>query len=321
MYLNKVSIKKNFGKIFKYPYLKLRNKNKITIFVFHEICDYPSDFIKQNNLNLTINQFERIIQLIEKNFNLISPKDIGSLTKPHNSAVITFDDGYLGVFKNALPYLEKKKISSLHFLNMYPVIEKKPNIVSTIQYLEKYSTQFQEFILSENIKKPTYLKISPQIFKKYNNQFGQLSETELNKIMAFQGPLVNLKKLEDWDKSKYVYYGNHLFDHWNTITLDNISLEAQYLENFKYLKGYNNFINFFAFTNGQPNTCFNINNLNIIKKIGAELVFAASAGQNNTLNKTIVDRLGINSMDIDENVFFYKILRSFFNFKIKRYQK
>ena len=118
MYLNKVSIKKNFGKIFKYPYLKLRNKNKITIFVFHEICDYPSDFIKQNNLNLTINQFERIIQLIEKNFNLISPKDIGSLTKPHNSAVITFDDGYLGVFKNALPYLEKKKISSLHFLNM-----------------------------------------------------------------------------------------------------------------------------------------------------------------------------------------------------------
>ena len=84
---------------------------------------------------------------------------------------------------------------------------------------------------------------------------------------------------------------------------------------------YNNFINFFAFTNGQPNTCFDINNLNIIKKTGAELVFAASAGQNNTLNKTLVDRLGINSMDIDENIFFYKILRSFFNFKIKRYQK
>jgi len=61
--------------------------------------------------------------------------------------------------------------------------------------------------------------------------------------------------------------------------------------------------------------------LNIIKKTGAELVFAASSGQNNTLNKTLVDRLGINSMDIDENIFFYRILRSFFNFKIKRYQK
>ena len=36
MDFNKVSIKKNFGKIFKYPYLKLRNKNKITIFVFHD---------------------------------------------------------------------------------------------------------------------------------------------------------------------------------------------------------------------------------------------------------------------------------------------
>ena len=321
MSFNKVSIKKNFGKIFKYPYLKLRNKHKITIFVFHEISDNPSDYIKQNNLNLTINQFEKIIKLIEKSFNLISPKNMESLTNIDNSAVITFDDGYSGVFNNALPYLEKKKIPSLHFLNMYPIIEKKPNIVSTIQYLEKYNAQFQEFIFTENIKKPTYLEVSPKIFKKYNNQFGQLSEIELNKIMDFQGPLVNLKQLEDWDKSKYVYYGNHLFDHWNTITLDNINLEAQYLENFKYLKGYNNFINFFAFTNGQPNTCFDINNLNIIKKTGAELVFAASSGQNNTLNKTLVDRLGINSMDIDENIFFYRILRSFFNFKIKRYQK
>ena len=204
---------------------------------------------------------------------------------------------------------------------MYPIIEKKPNIVSTIQYLEKYNAQFQEFIFTENIKKPTYLEVSPKIFKKYNNQFGQLSEVELNKIIDFQGPLVNLKQLEDWDKSKYVYYGNHLFDHWNTITLDNINLEEQYLENFKYLNRYKNFINFFAFTNGQPDTCFNINNFNVIKKIGAELVFAASAGQNNTLNKILVDRLPINSMDIDENLFFYKILRSFFNFKIKKYQK
>jgi peptidoglycan/xylan/chitin deacetylase (PgdA/CDA1 family) len=321
MSFNKVSIKKNFGKIFKYPYLKLRNKHKITIFVFHEISDNPSDYIKQNNLNLTINQFEKIIKLIEKSFNLISPKNMESLTNIDNSAVITFDDGYSGVFNNALPYLEKKKIPSLHFLNMYPIIEKKPNIVSTIQYLEKYNAQFQEFIFTENIKKPTYLEVSPKIFKKYNNQFGQLSEVELNKIIDFQGPLVNLKQLEDWDKSKYVYYGNHLFDHWNTITLDNINLEEQYSENFKYLNRYKNFINFFAFTNGQPDTCFNINNFNVIKKIGAELVFAASAGQNNTLNKILVDRLPINSMDIDENLFFYKILRSFFNFKIKKYQK
>ncbi len=321
MDFNKVSIKKNFGKIFKYPYLKLRNKNKITIFVFHEISDDPSDYIKQNNLNLTINQFEKIIRLIEKNFNLISPKDIGNLKNFHNSAIITFDDGYFGVFKNALPYLEKKKIPSLHFLNMSPIIKREANIVSTIQYLEKFNIQFAKFLLNEGIKKPTYLNISPKIFNKYIDQFGQLSKIELNEIIKFQGPLVSKEQLEDWDKSKYIYYGNHLFDHWNTIALDNLELEVQYLENLKYLKRYNNFINFFAFTNGQPDTCFNINNLNIIKKMGPELVFAASSGQNDILNKTLIDRLGVNPMDIDENIFFYKILRSFFNFKIKKYQK
>ena len=54
--------------------------------------------------------------------------------------------------------------------------------------------------------------------------------------------------------------------------------------------------------------------------MGPELVFAASSGQNDILNKTLIDRLGVNPMDIDENIFFYKILRSFFNFKIKKYQ-
>ena len=321
MFFDKHSIKKKIGQIFKTPYLKFRNKNKITIFVFHEVNDNPSDYVKENNLNLTINEFKKIVGLIEDNYNLISPKIIENKNNIENSALITFDDGYLGVFDNALAYLVEKKIHSLHFLNMAPILEKKANISSTIQYLEKFDSNFQKFIKKENLKKPTYLSISPQIFSKFLNEFGGISKNILNKILKFQGKLVDQDKLTYWDKSNYVHYANHLFDHWNTITLDSSNLEYQYFQNLKYLKVYNNFINLFAFTNGQPDTCFNIDNLNILKKINPNLIFAASSGQNKISNKILLDRLGVSSIDLDENIFFYRLLRSFFNFKIKKYQK
>ena len=321
MFFNKDSIKKKIGQIFKTPYLKFRNKNKITIFVFHEVNDNPSDYVKENNLNLTINEFKKIVGLIEDNYNLISPKIIENKNNIENSALITFDDGYLGVFDNALAYLVEKKIHSLHFLNMAPILEKKANISSTIQYLEKFDSNFQKFIKKENLKKPTYLSISPQIFSKFLNEFGGISKNILNKILKFQGKLVDQDKLTYWDKSNYIHYANHLFDHWNTITLDSSNLEYQYFQNLKYLKVYNNFINLFAFTNGQPDTCFNIDNLNILKKINPNLIFAASSGQNKISNKILLDRLGVSSIDLDENIFFYRLLRSFFNFKIKKYQK
>ena len=321
MFFDKHSIKKKIGQIFKTPYLKFRNKNKITIFVFHEVNDNPSDYVKENNLNLTINEFKKIVGLIEDNYNLISPKIIENKNNIENSALITFDDGYLGVFDNALAYLVEKKIHSLHFLNMAPILEKKANISSTIQYLEKFDSNFQKFIKKENLKKPTYLSISPQIFSKFLNEFGGISKNILNKILKFQGKLVDQDKLTYWDKSNYIHYANHLFDHWNTITLDSSNLEYQYFQNLKYLKVYNNFINLFAFTNGQPDTCFNIDNLNILKKINPNLIFAASSGQNKISNKILLDRLGVSSIDLDENIFFYRLLRSFFNFKIKKYQK
>ena len=59
MILNKNFIKKLIGNIFKVPYLKLRNKKKITIFVFHEINNKPSVYAKESNINLTIKEFKK----------------------------------------------------------------------------------------------------------------------------------------------------------------------------------------------------------------------------------------------------------------------
>ncbi len=321
MFPNKTFIKKIVGKIFKVPYLKLRNKKKITIFVFHEINEMPSFYVKENNLYLTLKKFKASINLIQKHYNLISPKDIKKFINIDNPAIISFDDGFQGVFKKALPYLEKKKIPSLHFLNMKPIINKKPNISSTIQYLEKYDKKFKKFLNKNNIRKPSYLSVSPKIYNKFIKRFGGISKNTTNKIKKFQGNLVNQDQLRYWDKSKYVFYANHLYDHWNTITLDNLMLKSLYRKNLYHLRKYKKFINFFAFTNGQPETCFNFINFNTLKKMNCDLIFAASSGQNKIKNKILLDRIGISFADIDEDIFFYRLFRSFFNFKIKKYQK
>lgn len=320
MTLNKNFIKKLIGSIFKVPYLKLRNKKKITIFVFHEINDKPSLYTKENNLSLTIKEFKKIINLLEKYYNFISPKDIKKIKNVDNPGVITFDDGYLGVFKKALPYLEKKKIPSLHFLNMGPIINKKPNISSTIQYLEKYDRNFQKFLNKKKIIKPGYLSISPNIFNEFKNKFGRISSNTKYKIKKYQGNLVDQSQLQNWEKSSYVFYANHLYDHWNTITLDKSILKYVFFKNIRHLKKYKNFINFFAFTNGQPDTCFNFDNLKEIKNFDCDLIFAASSGQNKIKSKFLLDRFGISRYELNENIFFYRLLRSFLNFKIKKYQ-
>ena len=55
--------------------------------------------------------------------------------------------------------------------------------------------------------------------------------------------------------------------------------------------------------------------------MNCDLIFAASSGQNKINNKIFLDRIGISFVDIDEDIFFYKLFRSFLNFKIKKYQK
>jgi hypothetical protein len=320
MLINKTFIKKIIGKIFKVPYLKFRNKNILTIFVFHEINDKPSLYAKENNLNLTIKEFKEIINLLKKYYNFISPKDINKIRKVENPALITFDDGFLGVFKNALPYLEKKKIPSINFLNMGPIISKKPNISATIQYLEKYNKNFQNFLDKKNIINSSYLSISPKLLNEFQKKFSKISSKTKNEIKKYQGNLVNQGQLQNWDQSKYVFYANHLYDHWNTIILDKLTLKYLFYKNIHHLKKYKNFINFFAFTNGQPDTCFNFNNLNELKKFNCDLIFSASSGQNKIRDKFFLDRFGISRSELNENIFFYRIFRSFLNFKIRKYQ-
>ena len=158
---------------------------KIVLLLFYFMkFDNPSEFQKKNNIYHTKSEFNSILVWIKKNFNVVSPLDINK--DINNKALITFDDGYLGAFTNAIPILENHQMPSIHFLNMRPIIKKEPNIVSKVQYLCLKNKEFKNELLKINIIKDEIYQVTPSI---YENCTRNIS-IDKNKIISYQGELV-----------------------------------------------------------------------------------------------------------------------------------
>ena len=97
-------------------------KQKVsTIFLFHEVTNKPSEFQKKHKIFHTVDEFEKIIKWIKNNYNIVSPNEI--FDNKNQQALITFDDGYYGSFKNGIPILNSLNIPSGSFLNCRPIIK------------------------------------------------------------------------------------------------------------------------------------------------------------------------------------------------------
>jgi hypothetical protein len=73
-------------------------KNKLTVFCYHDITNTPSDFSRENSLNVPPEVFNFQIEHIKRNFNVIGPKQLLEPSIPSNAALLTFDDGFKSFF-------------------------------------------------------------------------------------------------------------------------------------------------------------------------------------------------------------------------------
>ena len=303
-------------------YLNKFKKDKLTIFAFHDVNNSPSEYANDDSLGISKENFETIIDFINKNFNIISPKNINDGLSKGNNALITFDDGYKGVFENAIPILEKLKVPSLHFLNMEPIIKNIPNVSAEICYLSKYNKDFINFAKSKRILNPHQLNCNPELLKEFKKKLKNYQIEELNKkIKRYQGDLVDIETLYSFDQTDLVYYGNHFYNHWNTKVLTNVEIKDQYTINMNELEKFKNYINFFAFTNGKIDRCFNKENLLVINSLNPEKIFFSENSINLNYKNKLLDRVSIMPEDIDTELIFFKILKSTFSSKIKNIKK
>ena len=220
-----------------FPRVKSIIINKLTIFVYHNITNTPSDFNKAWGLSVSINTFQNQISWIKDNFNIIHPNDLLSKSHlPNKSAVITFDDGFAGAFENGITHLVKKSIPSAMYLNMGSIIEERPILSAVVDYLDKNSSSFKAFAKNQNLKKPYFLSITPTLLNQYEKENGPLNFSAIRK---YQGPIANISTVKNWCGEELVVFGNHLYDHWNSAALNSLEFKEQYLNNERELKKLN----------------------------------------------------------------------------------
>jgi len=274
----------------------------LTVFLFHEVTDNPSNYQKRDKIFHRKKEFIDIISWIENNYNIINPNNFHNSKK--KNALITFDDGFKGIFDFAIPHLIKKKISSISFLNFRPIIKQEPNIVATVQFLRDNNLNFMNFMKENNLGENVHLEITPNLFKSFifNNK-----KIDLDQIIIDQGKIVDYETLKNFSDNEYVLFGNHMYEHWNSAKLSDEEFEYYFKKNNSELLNFSNNINFYAFP-------FGILRKNFSNNFCPERLFVFNNGVNYNYNEKILDRIYIRNVKDVKDIFYYNILRS----KIKK---
>lgn len=86
-------------------YVKINSlfKEQGKILMFHHISDEYVDTI--DCCKCKVDRFREIVELVQKNYEIISIENIYNRTSHKKYAVITFDDGCIDAYNNAFPYL------------------------------------------------------------------------------------------------------------------------------------------------------------------------------------------------------------------------
>jgi peptidoglycan/xylan/chitin deacetylase (PgdA/CDA1 family) len=286
----------------------MSNKSCISIFCFHDVNDKPSQFCKDFNLNVSPKLFINQIEWIRNEFSIISPVELLNNNKlPHNPALITFDDAFLNAFKNGIDYLVSNHIPSIMFINMSHIINNSPLISSRAVFYEKFVRQKNSIISNQ-----FHLKLNPTLYKEILNNSNKDYEYEIKK---YQGSLATYDILKKYSNNKFVFFGNHLFSHWNSIALNNEEFKLNIKLNNLELNKFSNFINIFAFPNGQPGSCFNLQNIQILKQMGVLKAFYSSGNLNINSNNYLLDRMDLTNHEYGYNKFYLRIFISKFRNK------
>jgi peptidoglycan/xylan/chitin deacetylase (PgdA/CDA1 family) len=290
------------------PIIRKTLDGGLTVFMFHEVSNCSGRFAHDYNLTVSPETFRNQVIWINAEFNVIDPRQlIEKKQLPKRAAIISFDDGFRGTFENAFPILEALKIPAIIFLNMKPVLERTPTLAATACYLNRYSKVFHAFAKDRGLTPPFQLTLTPNLMQEFELRHGVIDRANVN---SYQGAFADLETLQKWDRRGFFSYGNHLFEHWNACALTEFEFEEQYMQNESALSIFKSTVPLFAFTNGQPGSCFTDRDLRLTHRLGARHVFSATGGVNNNASSFLLGRLGLTSLDRDSAQLWFRAGRA-----------
>jgi len=294
------------------PFRNHFKKDALTVFVYHDITNSPSEFSKMYGLNVPPEVFDYQINFINKYFNVISPDELLAGRIPLNAALITFDDGFKSYFSSAISILEKYNMPSIIFLNMEPI---KGAIFwsGLITYLcnkkEDFINHLNASLVESRDKRPLYLYCCRDLVDSY---IKNTRITYKEEVYKYVGEFANEKDLMGACEHPLVFYGNHLFNHDVPLLMSDKEFLSSYFENHKALKKYPNYRSLFSFPFGQPDNCFAKRQIELVIKNGAKKVFSSYPVINYDISAPYLHRIPLNSFNNTKARVWFSILRRSF---------
>ena len=287
-------------------------RKSLTVFCYHDVTSGPSDFSRENALNVHPDVFDFQLRFINKNFNVIAPEQLMEPSLPANAALVTFDDGFKSFFTNALPILEKHRTPVLIFLNMGP-IHGETFWSGLIVYLCGRRPDFIEYLKSRlqpnKMEDTPFLSCSQSLVESYLKQTGE----DFQKVVSlFVGRFADETDLERTSRSPYVFYGNHTYSHFVSCLMSDDEFLSDVEKNAKFLRAYPNYLNYFAFPFGQPETTFTKFQVQLLLNTGVKKVFSSASFYNLRPSASFLDRIALLPDDGSPAKIRFRVLKSFF---------
>lgn len=286
--------------------LGIPRSGSLTVFCFHDVGDEPSRFVRENGLGVSTATFRRQIEWIGKNFDILHPGELDRAGTSRAAALITFDDGYAGSFANGIAWLEQQRIPSLMFLNMRSIVEPRPLLSAIALYLGKHSPAFRAFAASRGLSAPYHLSLSPRDLAAFEAEHGPV---DFAPILEYQGKLGDLDTVAKWGRSELVAYGNHLYDHWNSVVLTDAEFLIQYSECESALASVGGSSGLFAFPNGRSDLCFSRKHVELALRARATRAFSADGRINPDGGQFLLDRITLGENDSTPNRLSFRVNR------------
>ncbi|MCI4626201.1 MAG: polysaccharide deacetylase family protein [Candidatus Magnetoovum sp. WYHC-5] len=283
-------------------------KKSLTIFIYHDVTNTPSEFSRMYNLYVNPNVFDYQIGYIKKTFNVITPKSLIDGNIPPNAALITFDDGLKNVFTQAYSILKKHNVPAIVFLNMEPINEGTAFWAGLITYLCEKRSDFCNYLYAnltkDKIKTPLFLSCSRELVL----SFLQDNNLDLNhEIKRFIGDFATPDDLNMVASENILFFGNHLYNHDVALLLSDTELIDSYRKNDTALSKYPNSCKLFAFPFGQQFTCFEKRQISLICQEGAKKVFSSHPIPNNDVSMYYLHRIELTNFNNTSQKIWYQI--------------
>lgn len=238
-------------------YFKRRNRDKITILMYHGVVKKPLVPFCWTQINER--EMEYQLTYLKKHYSILKLSEVmdriqNSLPLPHNTAVVTFDDGYKNNFTIAYPLLKRLEIPATIFLATGSISTKALNWYDQL-YLGIKNSDEKEIDLrqyglglnslaSDKKKQHSFENIVEHLKRVPSN----LKEAILKDILHTLGTYKNMSETDfvplDWkeiikmDQEGLVEFGGHSVTHNILSRLSDAEMENEIVQSCKAIENH-----------------------------------------------------------------------------------